>query len=159
MLQTLYWNSKGKTMSRIRISKQDYYFKLAIAAAERSHDIHTQVGSVLVSEDGSIIGSGYNGFVRGAPDELLPKTRPEKYVYILHSELNLVLNCAKNGISMKNCIIYATMSPCETCTRMLYQVGIKRVYFINKYRDFDKILNLLDIKIKHEENWIEFEDN
>jgi len=146
-------------MSRIRISQQEYYFNLAKTVSERSHDPDTQVGSVLVSEDGSIIGSGYNGYVRGAPDSNLPTTRPEKYLYVLHSELNLVLNCAKNGISMKNCTIYTTMSPCETCTRMLYQVGIKRVYFTRKYRDFDKILNLLDIKIKHEENYIEFEDN
>ena len=58
---------------RIRPSKLATYMAMADVAARRSHDAETQVGSVLVKADsGAVIATGCNGFVRGAPDRLLP---------------------------------------------------------------------------------------
>lgn len=121
---------------------------MAETAASRSHDAETKVGSVLVKADtGAIIATGCNGFVRGADDAALPSTRPEKYDYIVHSEMNLIANCARHGISTENCFVVCTLTPCKVCMRMLWQCGISRVVAKSKYRDFDDILAMRDIAV------------
>lgn len=121
---------------------------MADVAASRSHDSETKVGSVLVKSDtGAIIATGCNGFVRGASDVLLPSTRPDKYDYIVHSEMNLIANCARHGISTENCFVVCTLTPCKICMRLLWQCGINRVIAKAKYRDFDNILAMRDIAV------------
>jgi dCMP deaminase len=108
----------------------------------RSHDAETKVGSILVSKDnGAIIATGFNGFVKYANDEKLPNTRPEKYEFILHSEINLITNCAKLGISMNNCIVYCTLTPCAHCMRVLWQTGITEVIAKSPYKDYETLQN------------------
>lgn len=109
---------------------------IAQAAAERSHDEQTKVGAVLIKNDtGMVVATSYNGFVRGAPDHLLPKTRPEKYEYMIHAEDNLIAHCAKSGISVDNCSLVITMSPCQKCLRLMWQAGITQVICKDLYRD------------------------
>jgi dCMP deaminase len=133
--------------------KLDNYYKQALVVSELSPDQQTKVGALLISsEDGAILGSGYNGFVRGGPDEALPKTRPDKYKFIIHSEVNLLCNCIRNRITTKNCFVFCTLSPCINCLRQLYQANINVVYFKDKYRDFEENLNMLDLKIDLEES-------
>jgi dCMP deaminase len=122
--------------------------KQAEVIAENSPDAQKKVGSVLVKKDGGeVIAQGYNGFVRGTADHLLPVTRPEKYEYMIHSEQNLLFNCCRNGINTKDCFLVCTLSPCVSCLRFLYQSGVKEMYFKDKYKDFDKLLNMLDLKM------------
>ena len=122
--------------------------ELAETIAKRSHDTETQVGGVLVNETvGAVIAVSYNGFVRGAKDDELPTTRPDKYIYIQHCESNLIHNCARLGIAMDGCTLVCTMSPCIACMRALWQSGCARVIAKEKYRDFDKILQMKDIKV------------
>ncbi len=139
-------------MARTRPSKYRAAMNMAKSAADLSHDSETQVGSVLVkNKTGAVIASGYNGFVRGAPDGKLPDTRPDKYPFMMHSEKNLVANCAKHGIAMDDCTVVCTHSPCEDCMRFLWQCGITRVVCETKYRDFEKLKSLPDIKISESE--------
>jgi dCMP deaminase len=120
----------------------------AICIAQRSHDSETKVGAVLINNDsGAIIATGYNGFVRGADDSVLPTTRPDKYEYILHAEQNLIANSARHGISMDNCTLVCTLSPCKHCMRMLFNCGITKVIAKDLYKDFDEILKMRDIKV------------
>lgn len=132
-----------------RISKHTYFMNMASEAAKRSHDAQTQVGCVLVSNStDNVLGTGYNGFVRGADDSKLPNLRPEKYEYIVHSEMNLLISLARlGGIGTNNTTLYCTWSPCVNCMRMLYQAGITRVIVREKYRDFDNLKSLKDLKI------------
>lgn len=128
--------------------KLDNLFKQAYVIAENSPDLQTQVGSLLVRKsDGAIISSGYNGFIRGAADKYIPNTRPEKHKYILHSEKNLIYHCARNGISMRDCFVVVTLSPCVECMKALFQSGVDTIYFETKYYDFSNQLNRLDFKI------------
>lgn len=121
---------------------------VADVVKKRSHDAETQVGAVLVNNDsGAIIATGCNGFVRGADDSKLPNTRPDKYRYIMHAEQNLVANCARHGISMDNCTLVCTHSPCVQCMRLIFQCGITRVIVKELYRDFDELTKMEDIKI------------
>lgn len=122
---------------------------LAETIAKRSHDAETKVGAVLVNNvSGAIIATGFNGFVRGADDANLPTKRPEKYEYIVHAEQNLICNAAKHGISMDNCSLVCTLSPCKLCMRMLLNCGITKVIAKELYRDFKDILLMKDINVE-----------
>lgn len=136
----------------MRPSKNQNYMDIAQTIAERSHDAQTKVGAVLVNNvSGAIVATGYNGFVRGAPDDKLPTTRPEKYEYILHAEQNLIANSARHGISMDNCSLVCTLSPCKLCMRMLLNCGITKVIAKDLYKDFNDILQMQDIKVEVEQ--------
>jgi dCMP deaminase len=133
----------------MRPSKNQNYMDIATVIAQRSHDAETKVGAVLVNNNsGAIIATGFNGFVRGADDAILPNTRPDKYEYIVHAEQNLICNSAKHGISMNNCSLICTLSPCKLCMRMLLNCGITKVIAKDLYKDFDEILQMQDIKVE-----------
>lgn len=122
---------------------------IACKIAERSHDAETQVGAVLINNaSGAIVATGYNGFVRGANDAILPNTRPDKYEYILHAEQNLIANSARHGISMDNCSLVCTLSPCKLCMRMLLNCGITKVIAKDLYKDFNEITQMQDIQVE-----------
>lgn len=135
-----------------RPSKHEYFMKIAEATALRSHDAQTKVGCLLVKNgSGQIVGTGYNGFVRGADDSILPTTRPEKYSYIIHSEMNLLASLARSGgVGTDDTTLYCTLSPCEKCMRHLYQAGITSVIVKSKYSDFEKLKEMKDLKINEE---------
>jgi len=141
--------------SKMNILKIRNYSKQAQVISELSPDLETKVGALLInSTTGAVLSSGYNGFIRGAPDKTLPKVRPDKYNYIVHAEANLIYNCARHGISMSDCYVYCTLSPCINCLRALYQSGVTTVIFKEKYRDFDEQSKMLDLNwdlIQHEE--------
>ena len=130
----------------MRPSKLQNYMDIAETVAKRSHDAQTKVGALLVNNNsGAILATGFNGFVKNAPDAILPNTRPEKYEYILHAEMNLLTNCARHGISMDDCFLVSTLSPCKLCMRLMINSGVNRVIAKNLYSDFEDILKMRDV--------------
>lgn len=126
---------------------------IATTVALRSHDAQTKVGAILVNNNsGAIIATGYNGFIKGANDAVLPNTRPDKYEYILHAEMNLLTNCARHGISMDNCFLVCTLSPCKLCMRLMINSGITKVVAKALYTDFDSILKMKDVAVECDQN-------
>lgn len=124
------------------------YIKRAEVVAELSPDAETKVGSILVSKKTlSVISEGYNGFARGVNDAIIPKTRPEKYKYVIHAEENLICNAARNGVCTDETFVVQTHSPCVNCARRLYQSGISEVYFRTYYPGSSEIQSLGDLKI------------
>ncbi|MBN1517898.1 dCMP deaminase family protein [Candidatus Sumerlaeota bacterium] len=123
------------------ISWNDYFMGVAILAAHRSKDPHSQVGCCVVSRDKKILGVGYNGFPIGCSDEELPWGREgafleTKYPYVCHAELNAVMN--SNFADLRGAIVYVTLFPCNECTKLLIQKGVGRiVYLSDKYHDSD----------------------
>lgn len=131
----------------MRPSKIQNYMDIADVVSKRSHDSETKVGAVLVNnKSGAIIATGFNGFVRGANDAQLPNNRPLKYEFILHAEQNLIANCARHGISMEDCALICTMSPCKLCMRLMINCGITKVVTRELYKDFQDILDMPDVK-------------
>ena len=123
-------------------------FEQARVVAKNSPDKERQVGALLINKrTGAVIASGYNGFVRGANDDSLPKTRPDKYPYMVHAEQNLLLNCARHGIATEGCFMVVTLSPCSQCMRMAWQSGIKTIYFDKEYRDFQAQKKMKDLRV------------
>lgn len=128
--------------------KLNYLHRKALAIASASHDPHTQVGAILFDKDThATISEGYNGYVRGADDDNLPKTRPEKYDYIIHAEKNMIANATRHGKGTNNAAVYCTISPCIHCMRFLYQCGVDEIYVKGFYSDFEKCSSMLDLQM------------
>lgn len=52
----------------------------------------------------------------------------------LHAEENAMLQIAKyGGQPLKDGILFTTASPCELCSKKAYQLGIKKIYYIDPY--------------------------
>lgn len=121
------------------LSWQEYFMGIAFLSAKRSKDPVTQVGACIVIDD-KIIGIGYNGFPRGNNDDNMPWGKEgeyleTKYPYVVHAELNAILNSNK---SVKDATIYVTHFPCNECSKAIIQSGISKVvYFSDKHKEKD----------------------
>ena len=108
----------------------DYFLSIAETVKEKSKDRRTQIGAVIVGSANEIVSTGYNSFPRGIDDEQEDRqVRPEKYYWIVHAEMNAILNAARIGVSTKNCTMYLTCGvPCSDCCRGIINSGIKKIY-------------------------------
>ncbi|XP_066315081.1 uncharacterized protein [Miscanthus floridulus] len=113
------------------ISWDDYFMAIAFLSAERSKDPNRQVGACLVSQEGIILGIGYNGFPRGCSDDKLPWAKKSangnpletKFPYVVHAEVNAILNT--NHASAAGQKLYVTMFPCNECAKIIIQAYLR----------------------------------
>jgi dCMP deaminase len=123
----------------------DAYMKVAETFAELSYARRLHVGAIVVKDD-RIISIGYNGMPSGwdnnCEEEFLHedggitlKTRSE----VLHAESNALAKLARSPESGLSADLFVTHSPCLDCAKLIYQSGIKRVYFGTAYRSSDGI--------------------
>jgi dCMP deaminase len=49
--------------------------------------------------------------------------------------LNCILKAAKEGVSIFGSTVYVTLSPCKHCAALMIQSGIKRVVYMEEYKD------------------------
>ena len=70
---------------------------------------------------------------------------------MLHAEANAILKVASSTQSCKGATLYITLSPCKECSKLIHQAGIKRVVFINAYKDLSgvKFLEKAGVEITH----------
>jgi dCMP deaminase len=99
-------------------------------AEKYSKDRSTKVGCLIVGQDYSPLSWGYNGFPRGANDELECRhARPVKYLWSEHSERNAMYNAARNGVKLLGSRLYVTsLIPCPDCARGIIQSGVDSIY-------------------------------
>lgn len=109
-------------------SKDKVFLQMAYAIATLSPDAETQVGAVIVNEHNHILSVGYNGFMPGVDDSLMPNIRPNKHGWILHAEENAILNCEHRP---RGATIYVTHKPCIPCFRRCVASGITEVVYNN----------------------------
>ena len=114
--------------------------QIALELSRRSKAIRAKVGCLLVTTDQIMIGA-YNGTPSGWDNccEDVHETELFEHLVtkssVIHSELNAILHAARQGVSVKGATLYVTLSPCVSCSAMISQVGIKRVVYLNEYRD------------------------
>ena len=122
------------------ISWDEYFMGLAHLSALRSKDPNTQVGACIVDKDNKVVSIGYNGMPRGCDDENMPWEREgnfldTKYAYVVHAELNAILNSRR---PVDGCTIYVSLFPCNECAKAIIQSGIKKIIFeSDKYDGVD----------------------
>lgn len=109
-----------------------YLSAIAVLIATRSHDPDTKHGAVVVDADHRILGLGYNGLPRGGDESQYPTMRPDKYPFMVHAELNAILNCAHRP---EGGTIYVTGCPCTRCMLVIIQAGLLRAVYGNVSSD------------------------
>jgi dCMP deaminase len=118
-------------------NKQDRYdrayLKMARQWAELSHCQRKQVGALIVRE-GVIISDGYNGTPAGFDNPCEDDDGTTKW-YVLHAEANAITKVARTTNNAIGSTLYLTLSPCRECSKLVHQAGIKRVVFIDQYKD------------------------
>ena len=115
---------------------ENAFMETAETFAKLSSARRLKVGAVIV-KDNRIISIGYNGMPSGwdnnCENELkwpngeiqFLETKPE----VLHAEANAITKVAKSSESCYNADIYTTTAPCLECAKLIYQSGIKKVYW------------------------------
>ena len=133
--------------NEFRISKDDYFMKIAEVVSERSTCIKRKVGAVLI-KDSHILSTGYNGAPSGF-NHCTPKTcmrqnlksgeNPELCRGV-HSEINCIVQAAIHGTSiLGNTTLYTTHFPCMSCLKLIINAGIKRLVYKEGYNMENKI--------------------
>ncbi|MFM1539031.1 deoxycytidylate deaminase [Helcococcus bovis] len=130
----------------MRTSWEEYFMHIADSISERGTCDRAYVGCVLVNKDNRIVSTGYNGSISGNPqcDEVGHVMRDDHCIATIHAEMNALLYCAKEGISVKNTTCYVTHFPCLNCTKSLIQAGIIKIYYRHGYRMNEYAKELLD---------------
>lgn len=135
-MQKMTENPSGKRLDYI--SWDDYFMAVAQLSAQRSKDPSTQVGACIVNENNIILGTGYNGFPRGIPDDELSWLKEGEWIntkkpYVVHAEANAITNASG---SIENTRIYVSLAPCNDCAKLIIQSRIKEVIFLSdKHKD------------------------
>ena len=141
------------------------YMGMAIAMSKLSKARRSKVGSVGVTENGVVLtgvnglpkqfGNNleYEGYglldldievtkFQGFDPKMhrrvaidLPETRLITREETIHAELNVILKGAREGVSFFGSTLYITLSPCVHCASMLVSLGVKRVVYLEEYRD------------------------
>jgi dCMP deaminase len=120
----------------------DAHMKAAEVYAQLSSAVRLKVGCVVVKND-TIIGIGYNGMPSGWDNNCedyseldsngnpILVTKPE----VLHSETNALAKIARSTNSSDGASMFITHAPCLDCAKLVYQSGIKSVYYRTSYRN------------------------
>jgi dCMP deaminase len=128
-----------KTKKQERFDKA--YLRMALEWAKLSYCTRKQVGAIIV-KDRMIISDGFNGTPTGFENCCETDEGDTKW-YVLHAEANAILKVASSNHSCDGATLYLTLSPCKECSKLIHQAGIKRLVFINKYKDDEGVQFLL----------------
>ena len=122
-----------------------------------------QVGALIVKED-RIISIGYNGMPSGWDNNcedivFVPESKAKDYdtmvaegytfgvdkdtagwaktvtkPEVLHAEANAIAKVARSPESAEDAVLFVTHAPCIECAKLIYQSGIKQVFYRDNYR-------------------------
>lgn len=107
---------------------EDYFISNLNSVKELSKDNETKVGALIIdTKEKVVVSSGFNGLPRKVRDDPDRLTRPIKYQYMIHAEVNAVLRAMNDGRSVKGLTLLSTLGVCCNCASILTQVGIKEV--------------------------------
>lgn len=123
-------------MAEHRVSWNEYFMNIAEQVATRSTCDRKNVGALIV-RDKTILSTGYNGSLRGAPhcDEAGHDMENGHCVRTVHAEANAIAQAAKHGVMIDGSDLYVTASPCLTCFKLVANAGIRVIYYKEFYRD------------------------
>ncbi len=143
------------------IEDDQIFLNISKEISKKSKCVSFQVGCVIV-KDGRLLSSGYNGtpkgydnchdhFTKGEFD----RTEHSKWSdeNEIHAEMNSLIFAAREGITIKDSIMYCTLQPCNNCLKNIIASGIKRIVYAEKY-DRAKYSDFLSSKIIFNDNEI-----
>ena len=121
----------------VRPSWDEYFMKIAELVGSRATCDRGRSGSV-VARDKRILTTGYVGSPAGVKscDDVGHEmhtvthedgTQTEHCIRGTHAEQNALVQGARTGVSLVGGTIYAHMTPCYACAKMIINAGIVRV--------------------------------
>ena len=125
------------------------YLNMCKVWSKNSYSTRKQVGAILVKDD-HIISDGFNGTPSGFPNRC-ENDQNQTHWYVIHAESNALMKVAKSGYNCEDSVLYTTLCPCQDCSKLIIQAGIKEAVFGEFYRNVEGlklILNNTKIKVK-----------
>ena len=137
---------------RERVSKNDYYLRIADSVSERSTCLRRKYGAVIVRDD-EIVSTGYNGAPRGRQNcsdcrscdrdrENVAHNTDYSMCRSVHAEANAIISAARSemigatlylfGRDAKNGERIEDTDCCPMCKRFIINAGIKIVVTHNR---------------------------
>tara|TARA_Y100000310_G_scaffold250238_1_gene256426 strand:- start:316 stop:756 length:441 start_codon:yes stop_codon:yes gene_type:complete len=121
-----------------RLSKDEYFLKIAEVVSERGTCIRRQVGCVLVNSNDHIVATGYNGVPKNFPHCIDQPCEGSKYpsgegldkCEAIHAELNAFLQLRSDDDSLT---MYTTTTPCTACAKVICNSYVKRIVSTSQY--------------------------
>lgn len=146
----------------MRPSRDDILMESARIWEQRSTCSRAQVG-VVISRDGRVLSTGYNGAPSGTEHcdhtctckiakgyeeysaisrhrAQCPAQKP--CAEVVHAEANAIIFAAKYGVGIDRAEVHTTRVPCMSCAGMIINAGIKRVVWLEEHRDMEGFLRL-----------------
>lgn len=124
-------------MSNNQIKEDIQFMMLAEKISKNSNCIRANYGSIIVKKE-KIISTGFNRNITLQCNQIGKCIREEKNIEhgtryeigdCLHSEMDAILSCAREGKSCKDATLYLNGIPCSLCARHIIVSGITRVVF------------------------------
>ena len=113
------------------------YLKMALEWGNLSHCERKKVGAIIVKNK-MIISDGFNGTPSGFDNNCEDENGHTNW-YVLHAEANAILKVAASTQSCKGATLYITLSPCQSCSKLIHQAGIVRVVYSTAYKDLSGV--------------------
>ncbi len=133
----------------MRKSWDEYFLDIADVVATRSTCNKLAVGCVIV-KDKMIVSTGYNGSIHGhehCTEVGCLLSDDGRCIRTIHAEQNAIIHAKRD--ELMGATAYVTHEPCETCSKLLNQAGIKRIVFRNQYKNERNRIFLRGVEIVH----------
>jgi len=131
-----------------RVSKDEYYLRIAKEVSLRSTCFRRSIGAIIIRDD-QIISTGYVGAPRKTKDSFehgfclrdklnIPHGQRYELCRSVHAEQNAIINAARAGVSLLGGDMYIygkiygkekpiNAFPCYICKKMIINAGLNRV--------------------------------
>lgn len=119
---------------------KNMYMRVAQETAKLSYCERAKVGCVIVK--GNMIFFGYNGTAPGAPN-VCEDENGDTHNGVIHAEENACRKLLEANEDGKGAVVFLTLSPCLRCSKLLYDTGIREVYYRDSYRSMDGVEYLI----------------
>ncbi|MCK4919222.1 MAG: hypothetical protein KAS01_02450 [Candidatus Pacebacteria bacterium] len=131
-------------LSKEEIKTHQKFMNEALEEAEKSKCWWRQVGAVAVKDD-KVIFRGFNqmlptedecykiGCIR---DSIKPGKDPE-ICSVTHAEASIISLAARDGVSLKDTILYVTHFPCPACAKLVALAEFKKIVYTRGSSVFD----------------------
>lgn len=129
-----------------RPDKNIYFLLIALAARTRADCLGRRVGAVI-TRDGRVLSTGYNGTPFGMPNcseggchrcsQRSTNTALRGGAYdvciCVHAEQNAILTASRFGQQTLGASMTSTMQPCFGCLKEMLQAGISEVHYLHSW--------------------------
>ncbi len=118
----LYWPGPGDKRDHVREFDSNDRRREEMVA-----DVFDRLSKAGVLKEGASVEVARKALARSILHEVT------EYGRAVHAEMEALLSCARNGISIKGGTLFTTTFPCHNCAKHIVDAGIMRVVYIEPY--------------------------